>query len=208
MALVALPIGAGVAVMSEYVVQLLLGDQWLDAIPLISVLAIFGTLGALQSNTTYVFLALGKPRIETYLGVAYVIILLSLLAVFIPTYKTFGVALAYLTTVVFMMPPTLLLIKAELGLKWGMIAGAFWRPLVATTGMYFGVAVWLDYLKIDWPDAGMLLELISGITLGAGLYVGLMLIMWLLVGKPERSAEKTVIHFLKRRLSRPAPDVR
>ena len=205
-AVVALPVGAGVAVMSEYVVQLLLGDQWLDAIPLVSVLAIFGTLGALQSNTTYIFLALGKPQIETYLGVAYVIILLTLLAVLIPNYKTFGVALAYLTTVVLMMPPTLLLIRAQLGLEWGMIAGAFWRPLVATTGMYFGVDQWLNYLKVNWQDAGILVELASGIVLGATLYLGLMLIFWLLVGKPESSAEKTIIRFLKNRLSRRASD--
>ena len=57
-ALFALPAGAGVAATADLIVGVFLGENWLAAVPLIQLLAVFGIMSAMQTNTAYVYLSL------------------------------------------------------------------------------------------------------------------------------------------------------
>lgn len=60
-ALVAMPIGLLIVVFAKPVVLILLGQKWIDAVPLVQVLAIYGIIRALQAGTGAVYLASGRP---------------------------------------------------------------------------------------------------------------------------------------------------
>ncbi len=47
------------------VVLILLGDKWLEAVPLIRILAVFGVVRSIESGIQPVFLAIGRPKVAT-----------------------------------------------------------------------------------------------------------------------------------------------
>jgi PST family polysaccharide transporter len=67
MALASIPVGTGLAFLAPSVVPLALGAKWLDAIPLLQVLAVAGIGSAILDLTPQVYKALGRPRIATRL---------------------------------------------------------------------------------------------------------------------------------------------
>jgi O-antigen/teichoic acid export membrane protein len=58
-----IPIAAGLALTADALVPILLGPRWLDAIPLIQVLAFLGCLRACSSNISPLYIALGRPEL-------------------------------------------------------------------------------------------------------------------------------------------------
>ncbi|MEZ5504066.1 MAG: lipopolysaccharide biosynthesis protein, partial [Halioglobus sp.] len=63
-----LPAGVGIVLLAEPIVHLMLGAKWAEAVPLIQILAISGTIAALQTNQGSVYLSLGRPRMLTMLA--------------------------------------------------------------------------------------------------------------------------------------------
>jgi lipopolysaccharide exporter len=72
----ALPAAAGIALLAEPLVAVLLGPRWSDATPIIQVLAIAGGIRAAQANTGSVYLALDRPQLAS--AIMFLGILLSL----------------------------------------------------------------------------------------------------------------------------------
>src|SRR6185503_8942224 len=80
-ALVALPAALGIGLTAKLFVPIVLGPKWLDTVVLMQILALSGAIGALQSSSWSVFLALGKARTVTYLGLGSFVIMVPLLVV-------------------------------------------------------------------------------------------------------------------------------
>ena len=64
--LVTFPASFGLVSISELAVKVLLGSQWIEAIPIVSLVAVCGLSGALQSNMHVYILAVGRPEVSTY----------------------------------------------------------------------------------------------------------------------------------------------
>ncbi len=201
----ALPAGLGIALTADLIVPLFLGDQWSATIPVISILALYGAVSALQSNITYVFLAIGKPKIETFLGIAYVIILISLLLTLIPAQGVVGAAWAYLITVGIITIPTLLAIRHELGLHARQFLDILWRPLLAGAAMYWALEVTMPAIRAGWPDMPVALALAAAVLTGASTYGGALLGLWALARQPD-GAELELLKLVRSRLGLSTPE--
>ena len=59
------PSAVGIGLVADPMVRFLLGDKWLEAIPLLQVLAIIGLIKILFANSDPLFLALGRPYFNT-----------------------------------------------------------------------------------------------------------------------------------------------
>jgi len=185
-ALLALPAGFGIAATSGLIVETVLGDQWLAAIPLISVLAIFGGLNALTTNCGAVHLALGRPRTVTMIGIAQVAFLVPTLIWSGYYYGAIGVAWTYLASAVLVSIPlnyAVALSRLELPAK--RVASLLWRPAVATAVMYVVAHQAAGQLR---PGVAALLFTVA---LGAAAYAVMLLCLWLVAGRPA-GPEKTV----------------
>lgn len=66
------------------VVLILLGDRWLEAVPLIRILAVFGVVRSIESGIQPVFLATGRPKVATIGNLIKVISLILGLWVLVP----------------------------------------------------------------------------------------------------------------------------
>jgi len=180
----ALPIGVAVSLTSVLFVPILLGEKWLDIIPVIQVLAFFGVVSAMQTNIGSVFLALGKPKIITYMALLYVVILIPSLIYAVQSWGILGAAWTYLAVSILTMPLSYHLVLKATHSSWVSICSIFWRPAIASIIMYFCIA---NYLSLFGAQSGMLVSLfglLSSMIIGAALYVIVTLLFWTLFGKP------------------------
>lgn len=93
-ALVAIPAVSGIAAVAPYVVRVLLGQNWHDAIPLLAILGFYGLTQVLQSNAYAACLALGLPKVFVRITSLHVVILLPLLIGLTHRYGVEGAAWA------------------------------------------------------------------------------------------------------------------
>ncbi len=194
--LLAMPAGIGIAAVAEPLVAVVLGEKWAETAPLMVPLAFFGVLTAMQTNATYIYLAMGKPKISTYLAGANLVVLLPLLIWATKEYGIIGSSWAFLATAVMFTPLSLFVIYHHLKLSFAELLAPFWRPVLASGCMYWAVGYVID-LPL-FANAGKdtsldsAAQLTAGVATGALTYVLVTLSLWLLAGRPH-SAERYLL---------------
>jgi O-antigen/teichoic acid export membrane protein len=183
-AFVALPAGVGISVTAPLIVPLLLGSQWLDAIPLMQFLAIAGAFMALWANTHYVLLALGKPHKVTILAAVQagttVIFLIAFLLLDIPSGIGWAMLAAAMTTAV----PNLYLWRTELSIPWRLALLSLWRPALGSVTMASAVIALRGALGPLDSTGAELVALAICVVAGAVIYVAVVLAAWWLSARP------------------------
>jgi O-antigen/teichoic acid export membrane protein len=197
----ALPIGAGIAVTAPVLVPVALGANWIEAVPILSVLAVFATLMVMQANIGYVFYALGSPKTTTALTFAYVVMLLPALFTLTTIYGAVGAAWAHLLAAAIFIPISLGVVLRRLRLSPTVFAASVWRTIVTVCVMAIAVHLLLGRLAAaGWSD---LAALSLGVITGALTYVAVLVLLWLVSGRPagpETLLLGTVNRFLSSRL--------
>ena len=198
-AIIALPAAVGLSLTAELFVPILLGPKWIEAIVLVQILALYGALLAMQSNSGVLFIALGKPRTMTLLGSIALSLLIPLLLFLSGRYGSIGAATAFLSTAILIASLNFHLVRRNLKIRVVEYIGIIWRPLLATVSM----AVVVICLRWRLPSAVALeqqtIQLGILVVAGAATYVFSIWISWILSGKPD-GAEKSVIEYLRPKL--------
>ncbi len=195
-ALLVVPVGAGLAAVASPAVHLLLGPQWVAAIPLIEVLAVIGTLVALQSNTNQVLFALGKPRLVLLVNGAGVLFLVPMIYFASVRFGLPGIAWAYVAQSAVTFPLLHVVFFRASGTRFRDYLATVWRPLVAAVLMW-GVVSELRVL-LEGRTGTPVLELAACIAAGAILYIVVVLALWQACGRPA-GAERSALQLLRRR---------
>jgi len=187
-ALVALPAGAGLALVAQDAVPVLLGAQWTPAIPLVQLLALIGAATALTYSSEYLLLALGKVRIQALFLVVQCVVLAALLGVVFTSAGAAEVAAVRLgVAVVAMVAFFVLAIRSSSAVRVGDILRASVRPVLATLAM---AAVLVAFpFPVAWPALG---RLVATIAIGAAVYSTAVAALWLGAGRPD-GAERYVL---------------
>ena len=202
-ALVALPMGTGLAVCSAQIVELLLGSKWSASAPLLQILAISGVLIAIQSNVGVIYVATGNPRIVTLIGVTNVAVLLPLLILQSNLAGLEGAAWAMLEGSVVLLLVNLGVANRLLGTTTSRCLAQLWRPAVAATIIYPVVSLAESALGGFTGAGAAFVQLALLVPLGAVVYVGALLLLWLVGGRPP-GAEQIIGAWLLERWQPPA----
>ena len=192
-ALVAVPVGAGIAITADLFVTLALGPAWAGAVPLIGILALYGILQALQSNTGAVYLAFGKTRTIAGLVGTQVTFLLPMLVWGVSHYGAKGAALATLTAAIIMFPINMTVLFRQLNLRLPDYLRAVWRPLFAAVIMY-GIISMTRLLMHRAGVAAPAVQLAAAVLAGGIGYITTVLIAWKLCGSPAGAEQYTLEH--------------
>lgn len=182
-AVVALPAGLGMAVVATPLVDVVLGERWSSAAPIIGVLAIYASLNALQTNTGSVFNAIGKPHIITVVGLSNTFLLIAAAIPLAINYGPLGVTAAYLGSNLAIAPLTFYFVCRETRLPCRELLTVIWAPLACSLIMYVTVKVFAIKLEAS-SSIGSALLLAALVALGIFVYSSLMLAVWLLRGRP------------------------
>ncbi len=202
--LFALPFTVGIGMTAELFVPLLLGANWLEAIPLIEVLVYAALATALEGPARPVLLALNRPAVVTALSTINAVILIPALIGGTWLAGLFGAAWALVAASFIMMIVRTYVLQRSLRISLASLMSRIWRAL-ASCGLMV-LAVWSLKRTLVSPAATGIAERLSDLALvvaaGALVYgLGLWL-FWGLSRCPADSAEGTVLALLRKKLSR------
>jgi lipopolysaccharide exporter len=191
-ALVGIPAGVGLALVSSELVLALLGEKWVAAIPFVQVMGAVNILHAIGSSGGYVLLALGRAKV-TAINTWVMILLFVVLAVLVvPEGGALWIAMLRLAVAVCGLLVFMYLIKRELSsLSVREMLSPIWRPCVASALMAL--------VLLGLPSLGgmpMIAQLLLKVALGAMAFAAGILALWRLAGCPA-GAESYLLEKLK-----------
>jgi lipopolysaccharide exporter len=200
-ALFALPAGVGIVTVADLLVPAVLGWKWVEAIPVIQILAVYGVIQGLQTNIGYIYLALGNLRQVTIIAGAQSVMLIVLLTPAIYYHGVLGAAWASLATIIVMIPVNQFLIARCLALSWSMFLGKLTRPMLASLVMAGAVFLVKSMLTLRPVTLDYLLALLLCAACGALVYGLVVFGLWRMAGAHE-GPERFVVLRLERLLAR------
>lgn len=195
----ALPVAAGIFAVAPFLVPVLLGMKWLEAVPLMRALAFSGLMLMLHSSICAVLIARGFPARVVLANAIFVAVLIPMLGVFAVQFGVLGVAYAAVVSAVAGTPLYLYQVKTCIGIGPSVFMRAIARPIVASALMV-GVIVWaLPTFSPDMPMPVLFGWLLAGVGLGAVSYVAFAFGLWRLAGRPP-GAERMILARIAERL--------
>ncbi len=202
--LFALPAAAGIALLAEPLVAVLLGERWRDAVPLIQVLAVYGGIRAAQANTGSVYLALDRPQFTTAMTLLSVVLSFGSFAVALARWPLADAAWSLVFGGLAAAIVNLTLLTRLLQVGWRPVLGALLRPVI-------GIAVMATLLRllhaalvdVTRPLVVQLALLAVAILAGATVYLAALLAAWHLRGRPTGSPEAALLSAVRRTIGRP-----
>jgi len=186
-ALVAIPAGAGLGVLSDLFVSVVLGARWLESAPIVTIISFFGVTMALQTNTGAVFMALRQPKLQALVHGCTVAALLPLLVVWSRHDGIRGAALAFAVSGIGSLLASYALAKQRLGVPYARFVAVLWRPVVGSIGM-LAILRLANASTAPWfgsTAAQGLAKLIALVTVGAIVYLLLVAACWLATGRSK-----------------------
>lgn len=193
-AIIAVPIGLGLALTAHEAVLLLLGPQWTGTATFLALTAIGGIGGTLTGLHRPVLAARGWMRAAAALAAFRAAVLFAACSAAAAYAGAVAVAQTYLVASLLLCATDYALIFRWLGRPSAPLA-AFARPAAA------GGAMALALLLPDWP-AGAPVVLVAAlkVTLGAGVYGITLLGLWWASGRPD-GAERLLVERLPPQLA-------
>jgi O-antigen/teichoic acid export membrane protein len=198
-AVVAVPFSVGLACVAEPAVQVLLGPQWSQAVPLLQILTVCGLTSALQSNLYLVIVALGKPKVNTMMSAGMLVVYFPALVAASMTYGVLGAAWTHFTMSVVVLIPLHIVFLRLTGLGAREYFGTLWRPCIAALVMA-GTVLALQKNASSALHSLPIVELAAYAVTGAFTYTASLLGLWYLAGKPKASAESGCLRNVLRKL--------
>ena len=202
--MVAAPVAVGIGLTSDSLVPLVLGEKWLEAIPLLEVLCIAGAVNVCTANTWPVFIAVGRPWINTALTALGIVVLIPLLLWSVPQTGTVGAAWALVTAAAAVLAANLVATLRLLRVSSGDLVAQIWRVLAAVVAMVcamLGVEAVLPHGEGFLANAW---SLACGLVAGATTYLASLWLLWRLAGLRE-GPERRAIWLLQTWLGRVSP---
>ncbi|MGH7463399.1 MAG: oligosaccharide flippase family protein, partial [Longimicrobiales bacterium] len=167
-ALIAFPLMAGLAVVADPFVRVVLGENWLPIIPLVQILAPLAMLHALGALPGQLFLACGRAAFRLWWSVIYTTVIMAAVTLGL-RWGIRGVATAYAAVMV-----PIIIIAFQLALHMvGLGLLAWWKTLRLTLAAAIGMAAMVSTLqfmldRLDLPPGFMLA---TDVTAGIASYV-------------------------------------
>jgi len=185
--ILSIAIGEGMALVASDFVNVILGQKWLVAVPLVRVLAVSGGLFAIMQNAIPVLTAIGHERLAGRLTAMRAAA--TLLAVYTAAAVGDVLTVAYarlLVTTVF-LPGAFFAVSRVLPITPTDLFGRLWRPIVAGIAMAICVlAVHTEVLEI--PGLRLAIDVATGIVV----YSAVIILLWALARRPY-GAEAVIV---------------
>jgi lipopolysaccharide exporter len=192
-ATIALPAAVGVACIAHLIVPLVLGPSWLEAVVVVKVMALAGTMQVLQTTNYAIYLAVGRPSRQVIALCVTLIVLIPAMIYLSRGYGIVGAAYAVALACAVTLPVTLAMVLKEIEGRLTDFVRAIWRPALGAGVMYVALS------SLETPagaGAGSdFLHLVQSVAIGAVLYTLVVLGCWLVAGRPD-STEATILRQL------------
>ena len=189
---VSVPIAIGVACTSELLIEVLFGKQWLVAVDLLEILALYTVIRACLAGTVSAVIAVGKPEVGALLSVLRFVILVPLLVWGVWVAGPLGAALALLASGVFRLIANIVVMTKVIGIRVSRLCSAIWRTFVSTVIMAGIIYLVREYQTPAGEFPVLLLQLVILTGLGALVYGMCLFLLWTMCRFPEGPEQKAI----------------
>jgi O-antigen/teichoic acid export membrane protein len=195
------PLSVGVALTAKLIEQVALGAEWAGAAAFIQVCAFYALFEGIGEFTHNLYVV--KDRQRRFVGIMTLTVLIRVVLVVWAGYRYGALAAAamFALTSFFSSAIWFQQLTVMIHLSMRVTFAAVWRVLVAVAIMSAGVL----YLLAVWPYGddfvGRVAELLIAVALGGALYIGSLLGLWQISGRPagpEDHAMKAIAQLLAR----------
>lgn len=199
------PAAAGIGLVADPLVRVVLGEQWLEAIPVIQALTLYSIAAIGFANQGPCLTALGRVKLFSYLLGMGAILLIPSFIWATANYGLLGGALAVGATNIVLFVVSLLVTLRILGVSIGAVWQRTWRSALATLMMAM-VLVTLRYNAAlsEWAS---FMELMALVVAGVLVYVTTTLLLWYLSGLPNGPERQAFAYIVSREWYRRADRV-
>jgi lipopolysaccharide exporter len=168
--LLCLPVPLGIAFVAGDLVPLVLGERWIDATPLLRVLALGGAIAALGANSHLLLMVTGRADLVAITTGLHLAVLVPLCFLLIPAQGAIGAAHALVASSLVALVSEYVLSSWRLGISATRFLAVIWRPVLAAAAMCAVLALLGAMLApaVDWH--GRLLRVILFAGAGAAIY--------------------------------------
>jgi O-antigen/teichoic acid export membrane protein len=192
-ALLTLPAGVGLSLVAGPLVALAFGPGWDQAVPVLRVLALAGTMMVFGQVSLHLMSAHALLGRLVGITLTAAVVRIGLLAALIPPWGLTGAAMAAAAAIMLEQALTVATALRRFGVGAGAFLRVVWRPAAAGAAMA-AVLAWLGW---GWSPGGGVAALVRGVTVGAAAYGGVLLVMWAAAGRPA-GAEADVLAVVRR----------
>ena len=166
---VALPTLAFVAAAADPVVRVLLGDQWLDAIPLLRWLAAAAFVRCFTKVAQWLFLAEGRTQLQLRWGLASTPLFIVAVVIGVQ-WGAYGVAIGFFSATALLVVPEMAVAIRGSAVQMQDLVAAAWRPVVSSLAAALSTGLAMPWL----PEAA-----IPGLGASASLFASVYALVWL-----------------------------
>lgn len=198
----ALPAGIGIVMVAEPLVLILLGPKWVDAIPVIQILGVYGAVTVFQATNISIFNVLGVPHWTTGLkAIESVLMVSGVMFAVLGDHGLLGACFAILAVQTLLVPVGMAMVSMLINVRFQDRLSVSWRPMMATTVL--GIVVHSANTVVSKYSMMLIPGFILTVLAGALAYVTTLLLMWRISGRPDGPEtlllEKLVPHLRFRR---------
>ncbi len=189
---ICIALGVGLHSVSNDVITILLGDKWLDAIPLLQWLALLAMMdGIYQATVANIFNVISKEHIGLKLRAGR-FMFTAPLVIAAGIYWKDPIIIATTATIVTAcyIPVAGAIVSRHFPVPYLTFVGIIWRPIIAAIVMYESI----NFLHLD--NALPIFRLILDVFVGVIVYPCTLLALWLIARCPN-GVERTLINYLQ-----------
>jgi O-antigen/teichoic acid export membrane protein len=195
--LIGVPCALGLAVVADSLIRVMLGPQWINAIPIMQVLGLNGVAVIGLANQWPTLIALGRPELASVVLAVCAVILLPSLYFGSSYYGAVGAALALgaVNTLLFILG--LIMIQRLTRYTWS----ALWRSVSRTMIAAMAMALVVAGLQAELIARGVpaIMTLVACVVAGVTVYVAALFVQVIAAGM-KAGPERQVLGFVRRKL--------
>lgn len=192
-AIICLSTGVGVAMIATDLVAVVLGAKWTDATPLVVWMALNAATAAILSGTPTLLDVKGMPAVGARIQWSrFAVFTAVIFVVAWTTHSVMAVVETRLVVSALFIPSVIFAVQRQTGVPARDYLKAMWRPCGAAAAM--ALAIFLLNTVLPFAGAG---RLVLDMALGAAVYIGAVLVLWHMSGRPE-GAEADILTLWRR----------
>jgi O-antigen/teichoic acid export membrane protein len=201
-ALIGLPAGVGISLVADPVVKLAFGDRWQGAVGLIEILGATSTVTIFGTLSTVMLTAHAALKPQFWVQVSAFLLRIAAMAAFAARFGLTGAAIGMSLSLIIENIWYTALALRHLRLRPANLLAHIWRGVLATLGMAGTLSfLGLGWMKVTGSGVEVVWSLCTTVAAGAAVYSALLLLIWLVSGRPA-GAERDALMLLRRMLLR------
>ena len=202
---VGLPLLVGESLVADPAVRLILGPQWLDAVPLVELLSLSLIPALFALPAVPLIMSFGQTRLIVYRNLVEFGVKLPLAIVGLLQFGLMGIVAARLVSELAAVGVSIVLVRRLAGISASAQVVVCWRSVAASLAMALPVVALRSAMPapMDAPSAAITLAVL--VATGAGVYLVTLWLLWLVSGRPagiEAMLHETITSLLGRLLGR------